>query len=378
MTRKERLTRTLEGKPVDRPPVCFYEINGYSQNPDDPDEYNIYNDPSWRPLLDLAAAKSDRTVLCYPDFRRAESSDTNRSVSTFTDTRGRRHTVEEIQTPKGPLTRHLQRDKDIDTTWETEHLLKTMEDAEAYLSIPDGEQSGELDISGVLRCEEALGETGIVCIDTSDALDCVWPLFSMADYLVFAMTERELFTEMLERAQRKLLARIRAVSEALPGRLFRIYGPEIASPPYLPPELFREYVVKYDTELIRLIHKSGGYARIHCHGNLSRIMDDIAGMGADATDPIEPPPQGDVSLRYIREKYGKRLVLFGNIELSDIENLETPAFTETVKRTLEEGMSGEGRGFVLMPSASPIGRKLSARTMRHYEIMAELAEKAVY
>jgi len=183
---------------------------------------------------------------------------------------------------------------------------------------------------------------------------------------------------MLERAQRKVLARVRAVSEALPGRLYRIYGPEYASPPYLPPELFREYVAGFDRELIALIHRSGGYARIHCHGNLSRILGDIVSMGADAIDPIEPPPQGDVSLRFVREKYGDRLALFGNIELSDIEVMETPAFADKVKRSLEEGMSGKGRGFALMPTASPIGRKLAARTLRNYEVMVELATEAKY
>ena len=45
---------TLRGEPVDRPAVNFYEIGGFDVDPDDPDEFNIYNDPSWRPLLQLA------------------------------------------------------------------------------------------------------------------------------------------------------------------------------------------------------------------------------------------------------------------------------------------------------------------------------------
>jgi len=375
MTRRERLTRTLEGRPVDRPPVCFYEINGYTQDPGDKSEYNIYGDSSWKPLLDLAANATDRIILCYPAF----SNDGNpyEKTASFADARGCLITVTEIRTPKGTLTRRFKRDRDIDTSWETEHLLKTTDDAQAYLSLPD-DGPGEPDIPGVLRFDEVLGDSGLTCIDTSDALGMTASLFSMADYTVFAMTERALFTKMLERAQRKVLARVRAVSEALPGRLYRIYGPEYASPPYLPPELFREYVAGFDRELIALIHRSGGYARVHCHGNLSRILGDIVSMGADAIDPIEPPPQGDVSLRFVREKYGDRLALFGNIELSDIEVMETPAFADKVKRSLEEGMSGKGRGFALMPTASPIGRKLAARTLRNYEVMVELATEAKY
>jgi hypothetical protein len=97
-------------------------------------------------------------------------------------------------------------------------------------------------------------------------------------------------------------------------------------------------------------------------------------MGADAIDPIEPPPQGDVELSYVREKYGKDIVLFGNLEIADIENLPTDQFAEKVKRALDEGTSGDGRGFVLMPSASPYGRELSLLTMKNYETIVRLVE----
>ena len=60
---------------------------------------------------------------------------------------------------------------------------------------------------------------------------------------------------------------------------------------------------------------------------------------------------------------------------SDIENLPTEQFAEKVKRALAEGTSGGGRGFVLMPSACPYGRKLSPRTMKNYEKLIEIAER---
>jgi len=126
--------------------------------------------------------------------------------------------------------------------------------------------------------------------------------------------------------------------------------------------------------MIEVIHKHGGYARIHSHGKLRAILDDIVAMGADGLDPIEPPPQGDVELAYVRQIYGKNMVLFGNLEISDIENLPTEQFAEKVKHTIEEGTSGEGRGFVLMPSACPYGRELSSLTLRNYETMIKIVE----
>ena len=66
MTRRERLTATIKGKSVDRPAVSFYEIGGFDVDPTDPDPYNVYNDPSWKPLLDLAEAETDLIRFASP------------------------------------------------------------------------------------------------------------------------------------------------------------------------------------------------------------------------------------------------------------------------------------------------------------------------
>ena len=234
--------------------------------------------------------------------------------------------------------------------------------------------SGEPDTTRVTETEAALGDTGIVMIDTPDPLCMAASLFSMADYTVIAMTERALFHNLLERFAAVLWRKTEAIAEALPGRLWRICGPEYASPPYLPPQLFREYVRHYDEPMVAAIQRHGGYARIHSHGNLKAILDDIVAMHPAGLDPIEPPPQGDVELAYVRERYGKDMVLFGNLEASDIENLPTPQFREKVKRALEEGTRGEGRGFVLMPSACPYGRVITPDTYGNYALMVDMVE----
>ena len=77
-------------------------------------------------------------------------------------------------------------------------------------------------------------------------------------------------------------------------------------------------------------------------------------MAVDALDPIEPPAQGDVELSYVRQKYGKQMVLFGNLESTDLENLPTNQFAQNIETALEQGTAGQGRGFVLTPSSCPM------------------------
>ena len=375
MNRRDRLMATLRGEPVDRPAVSFYEINGLDENPRNNDPFNIYSHPSWHPLIDLAREKTDRMVMRGVAYSAIQPDPVESLADTQTFFRdGSRISVRRIRVGERLLTCRTRRDPDVNTVWTEEHLLKNVDDLRAFLSIPAVAPGGVVNTEAVTRAEAALGDTGIVMIDTPDPLCLAASLFDMAEYTVIAMTEPSLFHALLERFAVSLWAKTEAVARALPGRLWRICGPEYAAPPYLPPSLFREYVCRYVTPMIEVIHRYGGYARIHSHGHLRAILDDIASMGPDGLDPIEPPPQGDVELAYVREHVGKNMVLFGNLESSDIENLPAARFAEKVRRALNEGTSGTGRGFVLMPSACPYGRVLSSRALNNYETMIAMVE----
>jgi uroporphyrinogen-III decarboxylase len=387
---------TIKGLPADRPPVCFYEINGFTQtpndrrkaekaakisdlsftqNPDDPDPFNIYSDPSWRPLLDLARVKSDVIVTFGIPWKNAAPPSSSAVKTETYISEGSRFFRTVVTAGNRTLTSLARRDPDVNTVWTTEHLCKDLDDFRAYLKLPEERLTGEPDTESFLEMEKKVGDAGIVMLDTADPIGAVAPLFTMEDYTVTALTEKELFHRALERAAAVIYARVEAAARALPGRLWRICGPEYASPPYLPPGLFYEYVVKYVKPMVDIIHKHGGFARIHSHGRLKAILDHIVSTGCMGLDPVEPPPQGDVELAYVRKNYGKDLVLFGNLEASDIENLSADKFREKVKTALDEGTRGSGRGFVLMPSACPYGRKLSPVSMRNYEVMIEETER---
>jgi hypothetical protein len=370
---------TLRGEPVDRPAVSFYELNGLDENPSDSDPFNIYSHPSWRPLIELTRDRTDRIVMRGVSFTPTQPDPIESVTESRTEIRdGRRYVFQTLRIGSRTLTSRTRRDPDVNTVWMEEHLLKDTADLKAFLDLPALEPETEVDTGRVLEAEAALGDTGIVMIDTPDPLCLAAYLFDMAEYTVIAMTEPALFHRLVERMAVIVQARTEAVARALPGRLWRIFGPEYASPPYLPPALFREYVVRHDRPMVRAIQQQGGFARLHSHGNIRGILDAITEIGPDALDPLEPPPQGDMELREIREKRGRDWVLFGNLEISDIENLPTAGLEDKVRRALSEGTAGAGRGFVLMPSASPYGRILSDLTLRNYEAIVRIVENADY
>ena len=376
MTRRERLMATLRGETVDRPPVSFYEINGFDQDPKNNDPFNIYSHPSWQPLIDLAKDKTDRIVMRGIAFQDVLPDPVDHIAETETFIKDKsRYTIKKVRIGDRILTSRTRQDMDMNTVWTEEHLLKNTDDLKAFLQLPPIESGNNLDMSPVLQAEKKLGDTGIVMIDTPDPLCLAAGLFDLGQFTMTAMTEPALFHELLEMFYNFLQPQTETVAKALPGRLWRIYGPEYASPPYLPPSLFKEYVVRYDSKMVNAIHQYNGFARLHSHGNLKDILDDIVATGCMGLDPIEPPPQGDVELSYVRKKHGKDLVLFGNLEISDIENLDTAKFAGIVEQSIKNGTTGQGRGFVLMPSACPYGRELSTLAMKNYEKIIDIVDQ---
>jgi len=387
MSRRERLMATLCGKPVDRPAVNFYEVGGFRIDPSDPDEFNIYNDPSWQPLLRLAEEQTDLIRMRSPVRPRSHELDILPCRPDAGNTLDEFFNIDEyvedgysfkrttLKIGNKTMTELTRRSPEADTLWTVEHLLKNPEDLKAYLELPDEIFAEDVDVSGLVEEDRELGDRGIIMVDTEDPICAAASLFSMEDFTVIALTEQKLFHRLLEKLSVHIQARTEKTAKAFPGHLWRIYGPEYATEPYLPPELFKEYVVRYTGPMVEAIAEYGGFARIHCHGRIRAVLDYFVEMGAAAIDPIEPPPHGDVELEYVRRKYGKELVLFGNLEMADIENCEPGDFEKVVEKALIDGTSGEGKGFVLMPSSAPNGRNITPRIMANYETMVRLASK---
>lgn len=380
MTRRQRLQATLRGEPVDRPAVSFYEIEGYRLDPDAPDPWNVASDPSWQPLIQLAREHTDIMRMTSPKVSPYDQALYDRYFATETwqedtpDSGLCRFTRTTVHIDGHTLTELMRTDADIDTTWKLEPLLKDTDDVEAFLTIPVEALGYKVDCSHLADQDQELGDTGILLLNIADPLCEAAGLFEMADYTIIAMTEPELFHRLLSHLSHRVYHKATETARQCPGQLWRVVGSEYASEPYLPPRLYEEYEVRYTQPIVNIIKQSGGYVRQHSHGNLKNILPCIQAMNVDGLDPIEPPPQGDVTLADVKQHYGQDMVLFGNLEASDIENLPPDAFEQKVRAALEEGTAGQGRGFVLMPSSSPYGRTITDKTLCNYQTMVRLAQ----
>lgn len=348
MTAAERLHAVLKGNAVDRIPVSLYEIDGFG---------SLYapDHESYAPVNRIAREKLDNMVMCSPAVQGPLGFLFSGGGDDIVETRSKHENGVDIettiiQTPKGPLRTETKRNPETYTTWTTEYLLKSEEDVDRLLSLPY--EKAPADISGFKEMSRKIGDSGIMMPDLCDPMGMVIYMMEFEQYMYLLTLNRHKFRRLLDCFAERLHDYLDSVLEQGGGPLFRIIGPEACTPPYMPPEMFREFVVEYDSPLIRKIQKAGQMARIHCHGKIAQVADMILEMHPDALDPIEEAPGGDITLDDAVKILGKDICLMGNIQESMFELEQPEDVRREVHRVLD--IAQDCSRFVLMPTATPI------------------------
>lgn len=355
MTSAERLLAALTGKPTDRTPVSLHEIDGFGTRYS-PDH------PSYARVRKLARDRADNMILATPavpgPLGFLFSGGGEDCVRNQTRMEGADEITETaVVTPLGPLHMETRLNSDIYTVWTTEHLVKDEADVDRLLSMPYDRVTPSMDEFNALK--QAVGDHGIMLADLSDPMVMISSVMSFESYIYLSALNRKKFRTLLDFFAERVYNFLDDIISLGAGPLFRIVGPELCTPPYMPPEDFREFIVGYDKPMIDKIHKAGRFARIHCHGRIAQVTDLILEMGPDALDPIEEPPGGDISFPEAKRILGGSICLMGNVQESLFE-LNTPEdVAAEVRRVKEIGAPG-GR-FVLMPTATPITVPLPSR-----------------
>jgi uroporphyrinogen-III decarboxylase len=236
------------------------------------------------------------------------------------------------------------------------------------LSVPY--EPARYDASDLPRVQAELGEQGLVMASVGDPAYLAAELMSFQEYMMWAFEETDHFARTVAVIAGRVMENLRRQLDCCVLDLYRIVGPEYFTPPYLPPAMFRRFVVPHVTEMTRIIHARGGKVRLHCHGKMAQVLDMILETGCDGIDPCEPPPDGDIELDEVKRRCQARGVsVWGNIELKLLEQAAPGQVRAEVHKITDQAKAGGG--FVLMPTAAPISLELSPRTEANYKALID-------
>jgi uroporphyrinogen decarboxylase len=112
------------------------------------------------------------------------------------------------------------------------------------------------------------------------------------------------------------------------------------------PETWRATIKDGERREYDLIHRFGKNAFVHSCGNITRIMADLADMGLDCLNPVQPEC---MDIEYLKREYGGRLAWYGGISTQKTLPYGTPAEVRAETRRVI-GILGRGGGLITSPS----------------------------
>jgi len=287
-----------------------------------------------------------------------------------------------IDTPKGELTFTTQYDPLSGTTWTLEYPVKTLDDVERIASVP-WELPEDLKPPDLDNLPPDFAQRGILDTRISSPFVCVAGMMRFEQFLEWALTERALMLELTEVCRTRILD-VLTVLFSEPGiEYVWIGGSEWVTPPMASPRVYDAFVQEQERSLIEYTHipplippdggeivwGRGRVVHVHCHGNVRHALPRTIERGADYTEPVEPPPDGDITMAAAKALASGRIALGGNVECRVLCN-EDEATTEAAVRTAFEG--GKAR-FVLRPTEGPSPR-MTEREFRNWMTMVDVWE----
>jgi hypothetical protein len=361
MNPKQRLMAALKHQPVDRMPVMTYNFHPFNGQWQRDSDKSWSGSPAYQPMMDvvwenevgmLCKVSGSRTSAQQGRIRREQFQEDASTV-----------TVTYLETPEG-LLRSRHKKPPNQPGYDIERLIKDDGDIAKYLSMSN--EPASIDLSPAKATYEALGNRGLCYLHYDDPMYAVARLFHFEDFCMRCTTQRSVIVEMIEREFERTQAELVQILEQTKGYDFLFYtaGPEVATPPMLSPDTFSELVTPYERHLVNMIHEAGHLCAIHCHGRVNLVLDEFLSIGSDALEPLEPPPQGDISLQEALARVDGRMCLMGYIQDQDLYTAHPGEMRDKV-RAIRDMVDGR-TGYIMTSSATPYMHPPPSQFVRNY------------
>lgn len=149
-----------------------------------------------------------------------------------------------------------------------------------------------------------------------------------------------------------------AVAEA--DAICRVLKPEVlsiggstSSISVISPRLYRRYNLRFMSRVTEICRRHGVLSYLHMCGKSREVLEMLADdTELDFIEPLERPPGGNVDLAEVKEKFGSRFCLGGNVNTFETLARGTPAEVEAEARECIEAAAEDG-GFILVSGDQP-------------------------
>ncbi len=214
------------------------------------------------------------------------------------------------------------------STWDSEEtsLVNSWEEYESYpWPHPD-----TIDYTNLEACARGLYPGMKIISGVGGIFTRVWRIMGFDPFCYALVDQPDLVEAMFRQVgetQLEVFRRIVEMEEI--GAMW--YGDDLAygTGTMISPAVLRRHLFPYLREMGAICQSKDLPFVIHSDGNLWKVLPDLVDCGFNAIHPVEPKA---MESRELKEAYGDRLCLLGNIEIGEILTLGSPADVEAEVR----------------------------------------------
>jgi hypothetical protein len=371
MNGRERIKAALTGGEVDRPPLNLgSSFFLHTALPEDGLLWGWTRESRFLELREFARPWCDSYCGFEPPlFNRYMMVSADRiSTSTRMDGPARRVIRGRIALPGGDAFYEDHQTAGFATDW---HMVTPGDDRKVLDRMIEApfevvEEAVDKTLAMFDALDAQLGEQGYPQVFLPSPAVAISHCMHLENFLVLCLDEPATVKAYCEEIRRRISLCIDALfSRRKLDCAFVFGGSEQFTPPLMSPTSFDEFVVPYEGALVRQLKAQGNPLDCHCHGKVAYAIRKMIEMGYDATNPVEPPPQGDIGISEARQAAGDALTLIGNIEFVEIENGD-PAL---MRRRIAEILATGKRRLIITDASLQLRQAVTERMDANYRAL---------
>jgi len=184
----------------------------------------------------------------------------------------------------------------------------------------------------------------VPCCHLEPILEPLWQGLGLGLLIKLIRKKKSKIKHYIELRAKKLITAAKLNAETDFDVFFICDDTALKNTTMLNPKYHRELIIPAYKQAVQILRKAGKYVCFHSDGFTEPYFDGLIEAGFSGVESLEP--MAGMNLKHLKEEYGDKLCLIGNIDVSQLLPYGTKDdVLEAVKKCIRD--AGEGGGYML-------------------------------
>jgi hypothetical protein len=239
--------------------------------------------------------------------------------------------------------------RDSNDAWYLENYIKTEEEADFFYETYYGAEWEEnLDLVPTInkKLRKFSTDEFVPCSHLSPILEPMWGGLGFALFTKLLRKKKAKLKHFIDLRTKIAVAGAKILAETDFDVFFLCDDTAFKNRTMVNPKVHRELIVPAYKKILHEIKKAGKYTLFHSDGFTEPYFEGLIEAGFNGVESLEP--MAGMNLKHLKETYGDKLCLIGNIDVSQVLPFGSNNDVEmAVKQCIKD--AGEGGGYILSP-----------------------------